>query len=223
MTSFLDPVSRRAFITSALTAPLLVSAVSAPVRVARAAATDEVAGTVVRLQGNAVAMQDALPRPLKVGDKILRGDVISTGKNARLEFRMLDDAVMTLGERAVFVVIDYITGGSEPNAAMRLMQGAFLAVSGDLVKTAQARFVIETETATVGIRGTTVWGGPLDGEFQVVMLDGRGVYVENRGGRVDLAEAGGGTKIPTVDRAPTSPVMWSDQKIARAAASVAFR
>ncbi|NQU56768.1 MAG: hypothetical protein HQ513_06000, partial [Rhodospirillales bacterium] len=35
---------------------------------------EDVAGIVVRMQGNAVAMQDALPRVLKVGDKILRGD-----------------------------------------------------------------------------------------------------------------------------------------------------
>ena len=43
---------------------------------------DLVNGVVTRLQGNAVAMQDALPRTLKVGDKILNDDVISTGKGA---------------------------------------------------------------------------------------------------------------------------------------------
>lgn len=59
---------------------------------------DEVNGAVTRLQGNAVAMQDAIPRPLKVGDTILNGDVISTAKGARLEMRMIDDGVIALGE-----------------------------------------------------------------------------------------------------------------------------
>ena len=121
---------------------------------------DLVNGVVTRLQGNAVAMQDAIPRPLKVGDNILSGDVISTGKDARLEMRMIDDGVITLGERTVFVVIDYILGGETPNAAVRLLQGAFKTVSGELVQMANARFVVETELATIGIRGTTFWGAP---------------------------------------------------------------
>ena len=36
-----------------------------------AIAAEDAAGTVTRLKGSAVAMQDALPRVLKVGDKIL--------------------------------------------------------------------------------------------------------------------------------------------------------
>ena len=43
-----------------------------------------------------------------VGSPIYVGDVISTSPKARLEIRMIDDAVMRLGERAVFIVIDYI-------------------------------------------------------------------------------------------------------------------
>ena len=69
---------------------------------------------------------------------------------------MIDDAVMTLGERTVFVVIEYIFTGEEPNAAVRLLEGAFKAVSGDLVKMANASFVVEMPFATVGIRGTTL-------------------------------------------------------------------
>ena len=99
-----------------------------------AAAAEDVAGTVTRLRGSAVAMQDAVPRVLKVGDKVQRGDVISTGSGARLEMTMLDDAVMTLGEKTMFVVIDYIAVGAEPYAAMRLLQGAFRATSGKMME-----------------------------------------------------------------------------------------
>ena len=184
-------------------------------------AAEDVAGTVTRLKGSAVAMQDALPRVLKVGDKILRGDVISTGAGARLEMKMLDDAVMTLGEKTIFVVIDYITQG-EPNAAMRLLQGAFSAVSGDMMKTAGARFTVETETATIGIRGTTFWGGMLDGVFEVALLDGKAVIVENKAGRVVIDKIGEGTAIGAADVAPTQPKAWGQGKLGRAIATVAF-
>jgi hypothetical protein len=187
-----------------------------------ASAAEDVAGTVTRLKSTAVAMQDALPRPLKVGDKILRGDVISTGAGARLEMKMLDDAVMTLGEKTIFVVIDYITGGAEPNAAMRLLQGAFSAVSGNMMKTAGAQFTVETETATIGIRGTTFWGGTLDGVFEVALLDGKAVTVENKAGRVVIDKVGDGTAIRAADVAPTAPKKWGQGKVARAVATVAF-
>ena len=186
-----------------------------------ASAAEDVAGTVTRLKGSAVAMQDAMPRVLKVGDKILRGDVISTGAGARLEMKMLDEAVMTLGEKTIFVVIDYITQG-EPNAAMRLLQGAFSAVSGDMMKTAGARFTVETEAATIGIRGTTFWGGMLDGVFEVALLDGKAVIVENKAGRVVIDRVGEGTAIGAADVAPTPPKKWGQGKLDRAIATVAF-
>jgi len=197
----------------------LVILVAVPVQ----AQEEDIAGEVLRLQGAAVAMQDAFPRPLKIGDKIMRGDVISTGKDARIEIRMIDDAVMTLGERTVFVVIDYITTGEEPNAAVRLLEGAFKAVSGDLVKTANASFVVETPLATIGIRGTTFWGGSLDGVFEVALLDGKGIYVETKTGRVELTTVGQGTAIRSADIAPTAPEAWGAGKVQRAVDTVTFK
>jgi len=183
---------------------------------------EDIAGTVVRLQGQAVAMQDAFPRVLKDGDKILRGDVISTGKGARLEMQMLDDAVMTLGEKTIFVVTDYIANGPEPLASFRLMKGAFKAVSGQIAGDKKGKFLVATELATIGVRGTTFWGGSLDGAFEVALLDGKGVYVETRTGRVALSKIGQGTKILSADKAPAKPVVWADQKTNRAIATVSF-
>ncbi len=184
---------------------------------------EDVSGVVVRLQGNAVAMQDAFPRILSVGDKVLRGDVISTGPGARLEMRMLDDAIMTLGEKTIFVVTDYIASGEEPLASFRLMQGAFKAVSGQIAGDKKGEFLVATEFATIGIRGTTFWGGSLDGAFEVALLDGKGVYVETKAGRVDLTTVGQGTKILSADAKPSKPKIWGQGKVDRAVATVTFK
>ncbi len=203
-------LSRFFFLALLLLAPTMVQA------------AEDVAGTVTRLKGAAFAMQDAMPRSLKVGDKVQRGDVISTGPGARLEMTMLDDAVMTLGEKTIYVVIDYIAGGKEPNAAMRLLQGAFSATSGKLMKMAGAKFTVETETATIGIRGTTFWGGMIDGVFQVAMLEGKAVIVENKAGRVVIDKVNDGTRIADAHTAPTKPNKWGGNKLQRAIATVAF-
>jgi hypothetical protein len=186
------------------------------------AADDDIAGQVVRLQGAAVAMQDAVPRPLKVGDKVLRGDVISTGKGARIELKMIDDAVMTLSEKTVFVVIDYIASGPKPTASMRLLEGAFAAASGKIPQLASAGMRIETETSTIGIRGTTFWGGKLDGNFQIALLSKGSITVENRAGRVVIEKQGEGTLIKDQNTAPTRPTPWGDAKVKRASKTVAF-
>lgn len=183
---------------------------------------EDVVGTVVRLKGSAVAMQDAFPRVLAAGSQILLGDVISTGRGARLEMRMIDDAVMTLGERTVFVVIDYVIAKGAPAAVMRLLEGAFSAVSGDMMKLADASFTVETEFATIGIRGTTFWGGKLDGVFEVALLGGKAIIVENKAGRVVIDKVGQGTAIGAADAPPTAPKTWAASKIERATATVAF-
>ena len=185
------------------------------------AADDDLAGKVSRIQGAAMAMQNAFPRPLKVGDEILAGDVLSTGKGARLEVTMIDETVLTMGEKAVLVVSEYAMG-ARPNAALRLLQGAFSAATGKITKTADASFLVKTEVATIGVRGTTFWGGVLDGKFQVAMLDGKGVYVESRAGRVELTEAGQGTIIESEDTQPTNPKAWGQAKVDRAVATVSF-
>jgi len=209
-------IARRALVTMVL-ALLWVF----PVPVAAQLDTD-VAGTVTRLQGLAVAMQDALPRPLQTGDKILVGDVISTGKGARLEMKMLDDATMTLGEKTVFVVVEYLVQNPQPSGAMRLLEGAFSATSGKMMQVAGAQFTVSTEVATIGIRGTTFWGGKIDGSFGIALLDGKGIYVETKAGRVDISTVGEGTAVSAAGAAPTVPRKWSAEKTARALATVTF-
>ena len=56
--------------------------------------------------GGALAIQGALPRVLKPGEKIYIGNILSTGKEARLEVKINDGTIFILGERSSFNVID---------------------------------------------------------------------------------------------------------------------
>ncbi|MGJ3259463.1 MAG: FecR family protein [Rhodospirillales bacterium] len=197
---------------------LLLIAVPAP---AQQQNTDVVA-TVSRIEKAAVAMQDALPRPLEKGSEVQLGDIVSTGKGARLELTFTDGTTVQLGERTQFSVVEFVVEQNGGNAVMRLMKGAFSMTSGSMMQLAESSMTVETETATIGIRGTTFWGGTLEEDFEVALLDGKGVYVETKGGTVELTDVGNGTSVSGKDAAPSEPKSWGQSKLDRAAATVAF-
>ena len=183
---------------------------------------DHLAGTVTKIKARAVAVQDALPRVLMVGSPVYVGDVISTGADARIEIRMIDDGVITLGERTVFVIIDYIFKGTQGNAALRLLSGAVRAVTGGIGKLDKRPFMVLTELATVGIRGTDFFAGFIHDELHVGLLGGAGIYVENPAGRVDITKIGDGTKVTSPGTAPTKPEPWPKSMLEMAFEAVSF-
>ncbi|MDP6805908.1 MAG: FecR family protein [Rhodospirillales bacterium] len=187
-----------------------------------APADDQEAGAVTRVKGDVLAVQDARPRVLGVGERIFVGDVISTGPGARLEVRMMDESVLTLGERTSFVVVDFVFREFEANAALRLMTGVMKAASGKIAERADASFELATEFATVGIRGTAYWAGIWDGVLNVELLEGAGVAVENGAGAVAIADLHFGTRVSDSGAPPSTPEPWPADKTRRAARSVAF-
>jgi len=201
-----------------LAAPFFLALAAAPA----AAQIAPPAGTVTRLQGTATAVRSAMPRVLTVGDPIQIGDVLSTGTEAVLEIKMSDDSLFALGAETAFIVTDYTFGQGTGGATFRVIKGAFLATSGKIAQLAGNTMTVQTDVATIGIRGTTVWGGPLDGvPMQVIMLEGRAVTVENLQGRVELTTPNAGTWTDGGAPSPSAP--WEAAKIARAVATVTFR
>ena len=70
-----------------------------------------------------------------------------------------------------------------------------------------------------------IYGGCQGGKvgvFEVALLDGKELIVENKAGRVVIDRVGEGTAIGAADVAPTPPKAWSSDKVKRAVATVAF-
>ena len=183
-----------------------------------ASETDEVVGSVVKLKGSAIAMQDAMPRILKLQAPILMGDVVSTGKNSRVAIKMIDEAQFNLGARTNFVVEEYFLREQGSNAAVRLLSGAVGIVTGKIASLDRRPFLLNTATATIGVRGTTFWGGEIDGSLQFALLKGKGITIENKAGAVEINNIGHGTAVPSENSAPTPPKMWGQGKLDRAPA-----
>jgi ferric-dicitrate binding protein FerR (iron transport regulator) len=201
---------------------VLVPLLAVPAGGARAAVDEErKAGTVTRVRGTAVALQDAVPRPLEDGSPVYLGDVLSTGPDARLEIRMIDGGMFTLGERTTFMVIDYTFGGGTPNGLLRLLSGAVNAASGSLARFGDGRLVLEAESVTIGVRGTEFWVGELDGAVEVGLWQGH-LSVSNRAGAVELTRPNDGTRVAGPAVAPNPPEPWDQELIARTRAMTSF-
>ncbi len=189
-----------------------------------AAELGDVIGTAVRVQGQANSVMPGVPsRSLAQGDTIRFGEEVVTGQDARAQLRLLDDTDIILGENSRLAIDEYVY---EPErgkgaATMRMAAGVFRAVTGAIGKAHPDSVSVITPVATIGIRGTTFWGGPIDGVYGVLVQDGR-VEVRNSLGTVELS-AGEGTTLGSAATAPSSPVTWSEGRKARALETVTFR
>ncbi len=179
-------------------------------------------GQVDRLQGAASARYEGTARALKPSDMIYLDDVLSTEAGARLLVRLADETELTLGEEAELVVDRFVydPDGEAGSLVVRSLAGAFLFTGGLVEKASGAEVRIDTPVATLGIRGTTAWGGQIDGLYGIMVIDGT-VTVATDAGQVTLGP-GDGSSI--ADRAaPPGPIKrWAPEKVARARATVAF-
>lgn len=205
-------VALAAALTAAVVGPLLAGAT-------QAAEPGDPVGQVTRIQGEAYAALDGQVRYLAVGDTVFATEDIWTDGGTRLLLSLVDGSQVTLGGRARVQVDDLIVGDQGGALDLRSLAGPFILQAAQVMQGEVT--TVETPVATIGIRGTTVWGGPIDGAFGVLALEGT-VTVETSRGTVLLQRPNEGTTVVGPDALPTNPAPWNPTKIERANALVAF-
>ena len=202
---------------------LVLLAAAIPAKAAETAAPTAIAAIVGRVKGDATAMGSGSPHALAPGDGVQAGWRVRTGDGGRLELAFTDGTAITLGQNADLTIDDftYLPAAGRGNARFAIAQGAFLVVTGSVGKLPDRPFHVVTPLASIGIRGTTFWGGRLYDPLNVLVLDGA-ITVENPAGRVEMTTARLGTAIHAVGSAPTPPKAWPEDDIADAMAMVSF-
>ena len=177
------------------------------------------AGTVTRLKGEA----SAEARRLTDGAAVMVGDRVRTGDGARLELRLLDGTVLTLGEHADVVLEAFLFDGAaaKGNAVIDVRNGAFLVSSGAIGKLPDRPLKVVTPVASIAIKGTKFWGGALENPLDVLVLEGA-VVVRSTGGTVELDQPLKGTSVQAAGQAPDAPKFWAQERVGRAFATVSF-
>jgi len=210
-------MNRRGFLVAAASGAMMVAA-----RSARAA--DDGIGSVTRLQGTGAALVNGAEAALALGSAVFLNQEVSTGVDARLELEFLDGTKLTLGEKAKMVLDTFVYDPDQGRGALKMaVKGAFRFVSGQVSRQPNKEVAVTTPVATVGIRGTEFWGGPIDNQALGVFLIDGAVIVTNALGQQVLDTPGQGTNISTPDVAPGPVTIWPADKVARAIATVTFR
>jgi hypothetical protein len=188
------------------------------------ASAQQAIGKVSRIQGEASATRGAAPGPartLALNASVLLEDIILTGDAARLELTLSDNTRLTLGEKTRLTLERYVF---DPAAATMKLEvvGVLRFVSGQLSKLAHADVGVTTPAASIGVRGTDFWAGPIDNQALGVLLIEGAVSVTNPAGQQILNQPGQGTNIAAVGAAPGAVTFWPADKVNRALAAVAF-
>jgi len=205
------PIQRTSFLAFIAAVGISISA---------AAAEPAVIGNATRLKPEAGARLDGKARVLAVGTGLHRDEQVWTARGARLEIAFADGSRVTLGENARLVLDAFVLpeGGGAGDQVLRSISGALRFVGGAVDKSGNTRIV--TPIATMTVRGTEFFAGPIDGAYGVFVFDGS-VDVATAAGSVTLRK-GEGTTLTSSSVAPTAPRLWGDAKIARAEKLVGY-
>lgn len=128
-------------------------------------------GKVSLLKGDAAASRDNQTIKLENNSPIEEHDKIVTGNNSQIQLTFEDKTVITLGSSSALDIQEYLNDAQQPKAKFKFNQGTFKSITGEIGKKAPENFNLETKTATIGIRGTTVAGAVgTDGSGNAISL-----------------------------------------------------
>jgi len=86
---------------------------------------------------------------------LLKGDKIITQNKTKVQIILNDDTTITIGSNSSFAFLDYTFDGTKNSSvSMKSTRGFFRSVTGQIGKLAPERFKVQTNLATIGIRGT---------------------------------------------------------------------
>ncbi len=132
------------------------------------------AGAVEAVQMPAWLDRAGLTVPVSPGVALQAGDTLRTGTGARLLLRLEEGSLVKLGENARFVIEKAQPKGGVFEAAFNVVNGAFRFTTQTLAKSTRRDVKIRVgQNATIGIRGTDLWGRGRDDKDIVCLIEGK--------------------------------------------------
>jgi len=134
-------------------------------------------------------------RKVKIGDVLVEGESIVTGKDGELHLDMEDGGYIAIRPNTRMRIVKYQAKGDASDSALfGLLQGSFRSVTGWIGKFNREKYIVRTPNATIGIRGT-------DHEPLVIPAGS----TEGEAGTYDKVNAGGSVIKTPQGRAEVAP------------------
>lgn len=158
----------------------------------------------------------------KAQDPVYPYTTVRTGSGARALILLIDDTEITLGEDSEVTLDEFVfdPGDAQENKGkFSFGRGAFVYVSGMLADRDPPDVTLQTAYGSIGIRGTTVWGGPVEDGFGVFVEKGRILF---RGDQGDVHVPQGAGTFLRRGAPPRAANAWPDVKISAMKQRLAF-
>jgi hypothetical protein len=115
-------------------------------------------GRIKVVSGAAYVVRSATSAKAEVGQSIFEADVLRTGDDGRIGITLDDDTRLSLGPSSEVRVdsFHYAPAEGSIGLAVKFLRGIAVYVSGQIAKLAPDSVRLETPSAIVGVRGTTL-------------------------------------------------------------------
>jgi hypothetical protein len=96
--------------------------------------------------------------PLKVDDTVAPSDVIRTKSLSRAQITFIDNSILTISPESRIAIgeFKFEPAQGKRHAVLEIFQGLALTVVNKILKTEEPDFIIKTQTALLGVRGTEI-------------------------------------------------------------------
>lgn len=118
-------------------------------------------GEITLLEGEAFVKRGEETLRLNISDSISNNDFIETKTNSKVKITFIDNTIITIGKESSLKIEDYFFDSNNKNSAkteLSVSKGAFHAITGQIGKVNPEKFKLKTKNATIGIRGTEIYG-----------------------------------------------------------------
>jgi hypothetical protein len=94
--------------------------------------------------------------PAKINDGVQPGDVIRTKSLSKAQVTFMDNSILTISPESRVAIEEYMydSAKNKRNAVIKLFQGLAHMVVSKITKAEEPDFVVKTNTAIMGVRGT---------------------------------------------------------------------
>ena len=132
--------------------------------------------TVVVVNGSVEILRSGESLPAVINMALENHDHILTHQHARIKVRFDDNTMLSLGQNSNFGISDYRNSADEKRSELEISKGFFKIITGTIGKIAPQKFKIKTNSATIGIRGTTILGEIAD-EYQYITCSSGAIFI----------------------------------------------
>ena len=146
-------------------------------------------GEITAINGKAFLIREDVQIPIKEHTKLEEKDIIKTMKNSKLQIVFKDYTVISLGQKTVFKIEEYLFSQTKPKAKFNISKGLFKSITGKIGHIAPQNFKLKTQNATIGVRGTTIIG-EISKEIDTIICSSGKIVVTslNKEVAVDMGE-----------------------------------